>query len=113
MKKNKNPISEKVRLLGTTWKLGSFLLLILTLLSSSLFATENYPSLETVVYSEPSPEIDQPQESVVFVTDGTVIYGMENMSQKTEFKLSEEKKTDKKIHAKKVKSIAVAKKIIQ
>ncbi|MCX8525312.1 hypothetical protein OF897_15445 [Chryseobacterium formosus] len=113
MKKNKNPISKCVKLLGTTWKLGSFVLLFFILLSSSLFATENYPSSETVVHSEPSPEIDQHQKPVVFVTEGTVIYGMENMSQKTEFKASEETKTDKKASTKKIKSIAVSKKIIQ
>lgn len=113
MKKNKNPISKCVKLLGTTWKLGSFVLLFFILLSSSLFATENYPSSETVVHSEPYPEIDQPQKPVVFITEGTVIYGIENMSQKTEFKPSRQIKTDKKASAKKVKSIAVSKKIIQ
>ena len=98
--------------LGTTWKLSFFISILFIFISSSLFASEN-PSLETVVHAEPSIEIDQHGKSVVFVTEGTVIFGMENMSQNAEFKPVAEKKSKKKNLVKSSKNLAVSKKIIE
>lgn len=112
MKKKKNPISLNMALLGTTWKLRFFTSFLLIFISTSLCASEN-PSSETIIHNESSVESSQPTKPIVYIAEGTVVYGIESMSQDPTSPSLEKKKTETKIATRKVKSTSVVKKIAQ
>ncbi|UFH33182.1 hypothetical protein LNP04_05550 [Chryseobacterium sp. C-71] len=97
MRKNCNPISTYVISKCLTWKLGLFFAMLPILFSSHLLASEN-PSSETVVYAEADvpAEMDYVENPILYVNEGTTVYGLENVSQKTYSESPTEKKLVKK-----------------
>ena len=111
MKKNRNSIFPNIPPQRSMWKLGSFFSLLLIFISTFLFASEN-PSSETFVHANPvieETQLEQPEKTVINIAEGTIVYGLENMSQNTEIKNTVETKSIRKNSARKTKSIAVAK----
>lgn len=115
MRKTRNLIFQNMMLHCTMWKLSSFFSLLLILNSGFLFASEN-PSPETIVHADVFVEslpTDQPEKPVIYVAEGTVIYGEESISQVIEVKPSVKRETIQKTNPQKNRSIAVLKKITQ
>lgn len=115
MKKNRNSIFQNMMLQGITWRLGSFFYLLFIFVSVPLFASEN-PSSETFVHANPvveTAQTDQVENNAIHVAEGTVIFGLDSMSQKVEVKHFTEERIFQKAPAKKNISDTAIKKITQ
>ena len=111
MKKNRNSIFPNIPPQRSMWKLGSFFSIIFTFFSAFLYASEN-PSSENFVHANSvieEAQLEQPEKTVINIAEGTIVYGLENMSQNTEIKSTVEIKSIRKNSARKTKSIAVTK----
>ena len=112
MKKNKFPISKSMRQQGTMWKLGFFFSFLLILTSNSAFAHSETPASELIVDSS-TVLVAQTPEAVVYIAEGTTVYGIDNFSQTPKPTSSSNGKDSKKYQKKKIKLIAQKKKEIQ
>jgi len=110
MKKDWNSISQNMTLQGLMWKLGSFFSLLFIFTSASLFASETCVHTNTV---GKSLEADPSEKSVVYIAEGTVLYGLENISKNTEIKHFVKKRDIQKRISKKSRSITGIKKTTQ
>lgn len=112
MRKNRNSISNYVRPNGLTWKLGFFLSSLLILISNSAFAHSETPASELVEDSS-TVSVNQTPETVIYIAEGTTVYGTENLSQAPIPSSSSNDNGSKKHEKKKLKVIAQKKKEIQ
>lgn len=100
---------------GIMWRLGSFFYLLFIFTSVSLFASEN-PSSETFVHANSvveTAQTDQVENNAIHVAEGTVIFGLDSMSQNVEVKHFTEERSFQKALAKKNISATAIKKITQ
>lgn len=104
---NRASIFAKAIPIGLACKLGLFFSIILTVFPNYLFASENPPT-EVTVSKESAPE----QNAIISITEGTVIYGMENTTASVEIITPELKSNAPKSISKKVKSEKIVKKAI-
>ncbi|MCI3938813.1 hypothetical protein MQX03_16560 [Chryseobacterium aahli] len=111
MKKNRSSISTHVRPNGTTWKLGFFFSFLLILTSNSAFAHSETHASELVVDSS-TVSGDQTPETIIYITEGTTVYGIDNLSQTPIQSSSSNGKDSKKHEKKKLKVFAQKKKEI-
>jgi hypothetical protein len=112
MKKNKFPISKSMRPQGTMWKLGFFFSFLLILTSNSAFAHSETSATELIVDSS-TVLVAQTPETVIYIAEGTTVYGIDNFSQTPKPTSSSNGKDSKKYQKKKLKLIAQKKKEIQ
>lgn len=108
---NRASIFAKAIPIGLACKLGLLLSIILTVFPNYLFASENPPT-EVTVSKESSPEQDPEQNAIITITEGTVIYGMENTTAGVEIITPEPKSNAPKSISKKVKSEKIVEKAI-
>lgn len=102
-------------LLGITWRLGSFFCLLFIFTSTSLFASEN-PSSETFVHANPvieTAQTNQLENHAIHVAEGTVVFGLDSISQNVEVKHFTEERSIQKTPSKKTRSITAVKKTLQ
>lgn len=111
-KKNKFPIFNSMRQQGTMWKLGLFFSFLLILTSNSAFAHSEIPASELVVDSS-TVSVDQAPETVIYIAEGTGVYGIDDLSQTPPPSSSSNGKDSKKHEKKKLKVIAHKKKEIR
>lgn len=111
MQKNRNSISTNMRLNGTTWKLGFFFSFFLIFISNSLFAFSGKISIEEDIDSSNISKQQTP--TVIHVTEGTTVYGLDLISKSPEISSSSDFKRRKKHVAHKTKVIALTKKNVQ
>lgn len=97
---------------GTMWKLGFFFSFLLILTSNSVFAHSETIASESVVDSS-TVSVAQTPETVVYIAEGTTVYGIDNFSQTPKSSLSSSGKDSKKHEKKKLKAIAQKKKELQ
>lgn len=103
MKNNRNSISHNMIFPMIIWRLSSFISIFLILVASPLFASES-PSFENFVHANPVIETgqkEQPQNHSIHISEGTVIIGLESISQSTDIKYSEQDKVIQKVSKKK------------
>lgn len=112
-KKNKFPIFNSMRPQGAMWKLGLFFSFLLILTSNSAFAHSETPASELVVDSS-TVSVDQAPETVIYIAEGTGVYGIDDLSQTPPPPSSSSNGKDSKKHEKKkLKVIAQKKKEIR
>lgn len=109
--KNEFPIFHSMRPQGTMWKLGFFFSFLLILTSNSAFAHLETPVSELVLDSS-TVSVDQTPETVIYIAEGTTVYGIDDLSQ-TPNPPSSNDRDSKKHEKKKLKVIAQKKKEIQ
>lgn len=110
--KNKFPIFHSMRPQGAMWKLGFFFSFLLILISNSAFAHSETPASELVADSS-TVSVDQTPETVIYIAEGTTVYGIDNLSQTPNPPSSSNDRDSKKHEKKKLKVIAEKKKEIQ
>lgn len=110
MKKNTPLISISLMPHGIKWRLGFFLSFFCLLFSTSIYASEN---LSYEVETKESIEEDNPNKPPIYISEGTIVYGLNEFSVSTVQKTKNEKKNIKKSPSKKPKNFAVQKKTLK
>ena len=111
MKKDKNSISKNTRPKGTMWKLGFFFSFLLIITPNSVFAHSETSASELVVDSS-TVSVTQTPETVIYIAEGTTIYGSD-LTSKTPVTSSSSELRKQKKRVRKAKVIALAKKNVQ
>lgn len=107
IKKDTNTISFTMKPKGIIRKYVFFLSLILGLLPNFLFATSIELSDEVITDSDSTLiATPKPENNVLYISEGTIVYGMENISQKSSSVHSEPHEKVVKIKSKKQISLA-------
>lgn len=112
MIKDKFSILENMIPRCIMWKLGFLVSLLLLLFSTKIFASENSGLASTI----DSDQVIQKEEltlSVIHINEGTVVYGMENISQNVQPINAEDKKYTQHKELKKITKLTVAEKILK
>lgn len=111
MIKNRLLIVENMIPIGVMWRLGFLIILSLLLFPVNVIASENSPSANSTNSEQIIQEKkEESSSSVIHVNEGTIIYGMEFISQDQKPKDAEDIKNTRQIAKKKAKKHSVAEK---